>query len=162
MDHLGLFFATAFSAFQMFLFSFIYSCFFTSSSTCTASEIIIYTHDLLSLQSYWISMLFYSCSATLNQSLSHLTSHSGGQPGIFTSRLTPSRIFWPVRLHSFITANPYAAASAQENFDSKNYFTKFSFAVIFLRHSLTTGCFIFMSLKETNKGIVFCGCLLCL
>ena len=60
--------------------------------TCTANEIIIYTHDLLSLQSYWISMLFYSCSAILNQSLGHLTSRSGRQPGIFTSRLTPSHI----------------------------------------------------------------------
>lgn len=58
-NHLGLLFVTEFSASQMFLFCFIYSCCFTSYSTYIASKIIIYTHDLLSLQSYWFSMLFY-------------------------------------------------------------------------------------------------------
>lgn len=105
MGHLGPFFVTTYSALQMFPFSSIYSCHFTSSSSCTDSEIIIYTHDLLSLQSYWIAMLFYSCSGILNQSLSHLRSRPGGQPGIFTSRLSPSHISWPVHWHSFITAN---------------------------------------------------------
>lgn len=113
---------------------------FTASCTCKGLSHCMYnTHALLSLQSYSISIFFYSCSAILNQSLSHTASDS---------RRAARHIYFQIYSHShfFLSActPSLPLPSKQQHFSSEKLrvtellYQGVSFSVIFLRLSQNT------------------------